>query len=139
MQAWLQGIGIALGITVGIWSIGKFLPGLIVKKLHAVFAWAKQSPWFKNIAKPKRAKLLFVLAEFLEDEIPEPGTGKEFYAALGNKIAGLSPILIGTGAKWAAALEKGGDAIDLALDNEIKLLAQGAQAGGMTYPSEPSK
>jgi len=120
MNAWISGIGIAVALSGGIWAIGKFIPGILVKKVHGLFAAAKVSPWWRDAAHPKRARLLLAVAEFLEDEIPEPGQGKALYEALGAKIAALMPLLIGTGPKWASALEKAGDAIDTELDSEIK-------------------
>lgn len=124
MSAWLSGLGVAAGVAVSFWALGRFLPPFLVKQIHGLFARAKASPWFRNPAKPKRARLLLALAEFLEDEIPEPGQGREFYAALGARVASLAPFLVGTGPKWADALEKAGDAIDLELDEEIKDLSK---------------
>ena len=120
-------IGI-FGITLAIRMIGGFLPGFIVKKVHSLFVAAKTCPWWKEPSKPMRAKWLLATALLLEDEIPEPGTGKPIYEALGGKIAALTPILTGTGSKWATALEKAGDAVNLELDEEIKELAAPADA-----------
>lgn len=116
------GVSIA-GIAI-IWLVGAFLPGIVVGKIHGIFAAAKTSAWWKDPAHPKRSRLLLAAAEFLEDEIPEPGTGSEVYAALGARIAALTPFLIGTGGKWAAALEKAGDAVNLELDAQVKDLGE---------------
>jgi len=124
MQTLITGIGVAVALSGGIWAIGFFLPGFIVKKLHGLFLAAKNSAWWHDAAHPKRAKWLLATAELLEDEIPEPGHGKALYEALGTKVAALTPLLIGTGSKWAAALEKAGDAVDLELDGEIKELSK---------------
>lgn len=117
-----SGVGIfALGLAIR--AIGGFLPGFVVKKVHSLFVAAKTSPWWKDAAHPKRAKWLQATAELLEDEIPEPGQGKAAYEALGGRIASMTPLLAGTGAKWAAAIEKACDAVNLELDKEIKELA----------------
>ncbi len=123
MNAWITGIGIMAALSSGIWVIGRFLPALIVKKVHGLFEAAKSSSWWREPAHPKRARLLLAAAEFLEDEIPEPGQGTALYANLGAQVATITPLLAGTGSKWAAALEKAGDAINLELDDEIKELA----------------
>lgn len=112
----------AVGLGLGIAGIGWFLPGFLVKKLHAGFEAAKSSPWWRDANHPKRAQWLLATAVLLEDEIPEPGKGRELYEAIGQRLAGLSPFLIGTGTKWANALEKVGDALDTALDDEIKTI-----------------
>lgn len=119
MHDWIVGIGTAAGLFVGLWAVGKYLPGIVVKKMRQGFEFMKNSPWMKNPAKPHRIKWLLATAEMLEEEIPEPGEGKEVYAVLGAKIAASLPILTGSAGKWADALQKGGDAINLELDQEI--------------------
>ena len=141
MHAWINGLLGVAALGAGIWAVGRFLPGVIIKKVHRAFAAAKACPWFRDAAHPKRAKWLLATAELLEDEIPEPGTGAALYAALGAKVAGLTPLLAGTGGKWAAALEKCGDAVDLELDGEIKELATptvGTPAGMVVPPAPPA-
>ena len=124
MSTWITGILSTIALSAGIsYVVGKFLPDFLTKKIHALFAAAKVSPWWHDAAHPKRAAWLLSTAQLLEEEIPEPGTGEAMYQALGAKIAGLTPLLINSGPKWAKALEKAGDAIDLKLDQEIKYLA----------------
>lgn len=123
MKGWLEAAAIVAAVGGAAWAMGKYLPGIIVKKLHAAFEAVRGCEWIRNPARPKRAAWLVATLVLLEDELPEPGAGKEFYAELGAGVAKLSPMLIGTGPKWAAALEKIGDAIDTELDDEIKELA----------------
>ena len=100
--------GGALFLSIAIYLMGVFLPGIVVGKIRSLFAGAKASPWWRDPAHPKRARWLLATAELLEDEIPEPGTGSAVYAAWGAKTAAIAPFLIGTAARWAAAYEKVG-------------------------------
>lgn len=115
--------GGALFLSVVIYLIGVFLPGVVVGWVHRFFAAAKASPWWRDPAHPKRARWLLATAELAEDEIPEPGTGSVVYAAWGAKTAALTPLLMGTAGRWSAAYEKVGDAVDLELDAQVKDLA----------------
>ena len=115
--------GGALLLSVVIYLAGIFLPGILVGWIHRLFAAAKASPWWRDPAHPKRARWLLATAELAEDEIPEPGTGGAIYAAWGAAVAALSPLLMGTAGRWAAAFEKVGDAVDLELDAQVKDLA----------------
>ena len=110
-------------LCVFILLMGVFLPGIVVGWVHRLFAAAKASAWWRDPAHPKRARWLLATAELLEDEIPEPGTGSAVYAAWGAKTAAIAPFLIGTAARWAAAYEKVGDAVDLEMNAQIKDLA----------------
>ena len=139
MQAWISGIGVAFGLTAGIWAIGKFFPAMIVKKVHGAFAAAKASLWWRDPSHPKRARLLLAAAEFLEDEIPEPGTGSAVYAAWGAAVAALTPLLMGTAARWAAAFEKVGDAVDLEMDSQVKDLGELPPLPATPGPVAPPK
>ena len=122
MKEWIAGAALVMGLGLGITALGYFLPGYIVGKIQKAFEWAKKAAWMRDPAHPHRLKLLRAATEFLEKEIPEPGEGKELYAALGADIAGSHVLLAGTGPKWASVLEKCGDAIDTELDAEIKEL-----------------
>lgn len=137
LHAWVAGIGSTVALAGGIWAVGKYLPGIIVTKVHGLFNAAKVSPWWRNPAHPKRARWLLATAELLEDEIPEPGQGKELYAQWGAATAALSPLLIGTAGKWAGAYEKCGDAVDTGLDVEIKTLAAELAAPCVPAPVVP--
>lgn len=123
LQGMLAGAAVLFGIGGVIWAIGAFLPGLLAKKFHAGFEEVRGSAWLKDQAHPKRLAWFVATLALLEEEIPEPGTGKAFYAPLGEWIAGLLPVLMGTGPKWAAALEKIGDKLDTELDEDLKALA----------------
>lgn len=120
---WATMGGGSLLLCLVIYLVGVFLPGIVAGKIHSLFAAAKASPWWRDPAHPKRARWLLATAELAEDEIPEPGTGKAVYEAWGAAVAALSPLLIGTAGRWAAAFEKVGDAVDLELDAQVKDLA----------------
>lgn len=144
-NGWMQGLAAAAAMTVILWAIGRVLPGLVVRKLREAFEWAKSSAWMR--AKPYRVRLLVALLQFLEEELPEPGAGREFYAALGEAVASLpvrwaatwppvlrgplrflAAVMAGSGPKWAALFEKVGDAADTELDAELLELAKAADA-----------
>jgi hypothetical protein len=114
----------SLFIFLFIYLVGVFLPGIVVGKIRSLFAAAKASPWWHDPAHPKRSRWLLATAELAEDEIPEPGTGGAVYAAWGAKTASIAPFLIGTAARWAAAYEKVGDAVDLELNAQVKDLGE---------------
>ena len=121
---WSSMGGGTLLLFLVIYLVGVFLPGIVVGKIRSLFAAAKVSPWWHDPMHPKRARWLLATAELAEDEIPEPGTGSAVYAAWGAKTASIAPFLIGTAARWAAAYEKIGDAVDLELDAQVKELAE---------------
>lgn len=123
-EIWAGVVGGA-AIAGGFWAIGKYGPGFLVGQLHDLFNEAKDSQWAR--AKPARAKLLLAFAELLEQEIPEPGEGQEFYDTLGAAVAGR--IGIGSATQWSKVLRQFGDAVDTELDAEIKLLATQEQPG----------
>jgi hypothetical protein len=142
---WLEALIVPLVVGGFFWVLMRYAPGMLVKWLHATFEWAKANEWMR--AKPHRVALLVAVIRFLEEEVPDPGTGKEFYADLGARMASLparlaavAPIwlkgplgilvvlMAGSGSKWSEALEKAGDAIDTELDDELKEL------GGSTQP-----
>ena len=133
--------GGALFLSVAIYLIGVFLPGILVGWVHRLFAAAKASAWWRDPAHPKRARWLLATAELLEDEIPVPGTGSAIYATWGAAVAALTPLLMGTAGQWATAFEKVGDAVDLELDAQVKDLAalppMPAPAGPVA-PPEPA-
>lgn len=131
-------------------------PGFLTARAQALYLLARESPWWRDPAHPHRARLLLALVELLEAEIPNPGEGKAFYARLGEALAGLparlsvkapaflkppllalAALMIGTGPKWAAVLEKTGDALDTQLDGELKELAA-AQVLPLRAPGEQS-
>lgn len=120
MQNWIIGVGIGLVISYG---AGKIIPGYIVKKVHTWFEAAKISPWWRNPEKPWRWDLLKAVFKFFEGELPDAGTGKEFYEKWGNRIVNFLsflPILKGTAGTWAKALEKAGDIFDTGLKEDIR-------------------
>ena len=144
---YLEALIASLVISGFFWALMRYVPGMLVKWLHAAYDWAKASPWM--LAKPHRAALLVAIIRFMAEEIPNPGTGKEFYADLGARMASLparaaavaplwlkGPIgvlvvlMAGSGGKWAEALEKAGDALDTELNEELKELSGGPQPQG---------
>ena len=112
-----------LGLGLVWWAVGQFLPGLIVRKFHLGYEAIKNSDWVRDRSKPYRAKWLLATAQMLEQEIPDPGAGKELYAKLGDWIAARSPALAGTGPKWADVLENVGNGLDTDLAGDIKEIA----------------
>ena len=147
MKDWLHGLLLLAAGAAFFWALCRYLPGLAVRKVHDLFVLIRGSAWMR--AKPHRARLLLALIQLLEEEIPEPGTGREFYAGLGEAIAKLpatassrAPVLLkapllalgvmltGSGPKWADVLEKVGDAVDTELDEEIKSLASADATDG---------
>ena len=134
--------GGALFLSVVIYLIGVFLPGIVVGWTHRLFAAAKASAWWRDPAHPKRSRWLLATAELLADEIPAPGTGSAVYAVWGAKTAAIAPFLIGTAARWAAAYEKVGDAVDLEMDAQVKDLGElpplPATPGPVAPPEPPA-
>lgn len=120
IQTVAAGVVGAVAITGSFWAAGKFGPGLVVKKLDALFHAAKDSAWIRDPAKPHRARLLLAAAEFLEEEIPDKGEGQEVYDALGAEISGY--VHFGSPAQWAKVTRQFGDAVDTELDEDIKEL-----------------
>lgn len=113
----------AIALGLGIRAIGWFAPKIVANKIHELFTSIKDSAWVRDKAHPKRAEWLVATAKLLEEEIPNPGDGKQIYLDIGNALAGSMLILKGTGDKWADALEKIGDAVDLELDADVIELA----------------
>lgn len=129
-QAYAVGLGMTVGGPVGLmvafFLAGRMVPGLIVKKLSRVFEEAKTSPWWRDPAKPHRAKFLYAAAVFLEAEVPNPGEGQEVYDTFGvwaNSHARMGGVPLGSAEQWSTLARKGGDAIDLELDARIVELA----------------
>lgn len=120
-----------------IYLVGVFLPGIVVGKIRSLFAAAKASPWWRDSAHPKRSRWLLATAELLADELPAPGTGSAVYAVWGTKTASIAPFLIGTAARWAAAYEKVGDAVDLEMDAQVKDLGELPPLPATPGPVEP--
>ncbi len=115
-----------MAMLAGFWALGKFGPGLLTNKLHEGFEAVKNSGWVRDPAHPKRAKALVSLVELLEDEVPEPGEGKELYDAIGAGIAGYCRV--GSAAQWSKVSQQFGDSINLELDEEIKEMGAPPQA-----------
>lgn len=120
------GLGAPVAIGLAFAAAGRILPGFIAGKIGALLDAAKNEPWFRDPAHPKRAKALLTVFELIEDEVPDPGQGEEVYKAFGEwassraKVAGVS---VGTASQWADLARKGGDAIDTKLDAELLDLA----------------
>lgn len=123
-----QHLGIVgtIGVAVAFMAAGQLLPGLVVRHVHEWFEDAKDNPWMRDPAHPKRAKLLVAVAEFLEDAIPDRNSPEHdaLYTRFGKWMEGRSILLMGTGPKWAALAEKVGDALDTDLPEEIIALAK---------------
>lgn len=120
------GLGGPVAIVVAFLIAGRTVPGLVVGKLSRVFDEAKSSPWWRDAAKPHRAKFLYAAAVFLEAEVPNLGQGQEIYDAFGtwaNSHARIGAFPMGSAAQWSALAQKGGDAIDLQLNAEVIALA----------------
>ncbi len=120
------GLGGPLALVVAFLVAGRTVPGLVVGKLRRAFEEAKNSPWWRDAAKPHRAKFLYAAAVFLEAEVPDAGQGQEVYDAFGvwaNAHARIGGFPLGSAAQWSALARKGGDAIDLQLDEEVIALA----------------
>lgn len=124
MQNWLMGVGLIAVSGAGFWALGKYGPGYLASKVHILFVKVKDSEWARNPLKPKRACWLLATVDMLEDELPEPGTGAEFYKVLGADVAEHFPPPLNNEAKWASTLEKFGDASNLELDAEIVEIAK---------------
>jgi hypothetical protein len=122
-------------LTVGVPAIGfglamLMLPDYVAGKIEDGISAIKKSPWFRDPAHPKRAKWARMTLELIEDEVPEPGTGKAFYDALGAKVASLHRLLPGSTEKWARLLEKVGDKADTTMDEELLRLAADSKKDG---------
>lgn len=126
IQAISAGLVGAVAVTGGLWALGKYGPGLVVRRIRDGLDNVKASAWVRDPARPKRAKALLAVLELLEDEIPEPGQGQEVYDSLGIEISAYTRVgllQIGSAAQWAKVLRQFGDAVDTELDDEIKQLA----------------
>lgn len=121
VKSWLAATAAAAGAGAALWAVGKYLPGLVAKKLHAAFDAAKSSGWFKDPKHPTRARWLLATAAMLEEEIPNPGDGEAVY--LGFGIWAARHLKLGKPEAWAKAARLVGDAVDLELGEEIKELA----------------
>ena len=54
--------GGALFLSIAIYLMGVFLPGIVVGKIRSLFAGAKASPWWRDPAHPKRDQAHHTLA-----------------------------------------------------------------------------
>ena len=120
-QELVGGMAGGCAVSAAFWIVGYFVPGMVVKRVHSLFEDLRGSTWIRDPSRPKRIKWLAATIELLEDEIPEPGQGRDLYDGLGNFVSRHIPV--GSSQKWADALQKIGDAIDTELDHDIKDMA----------------
>lgn len=122
MKEMLVGMFLAGGLTTLFWALGKFLPGLIVPKLHALFEQLRSSRWMRDPSRPKRLAWLKATLELIEEELPEPGASPAFYDPAGAYIASALRGLGGSPKQWSTILAKLGDAFDTELDADLKAM-----------------
>lgn len=118
IRAWIEGGLVVAGLGLGYRAILWFAPGFLAKKIHEAIKAIKISSWLRNSNHPKRRKAFVALMEWLEDEIPEPGQGRSFYAYHAEQVA--SWLRFGSPPAWAKALEAFGDKLDTQLDADLK-------------------
>lgn len=128
-------------LLLGLKALVHWGPRLAVPFLHNVLEAARLSAWLNEPAHPKRRALFRAALEWADEELPDPGAGREVYAALGEwlvrlpltlsalapaplkpPLLALAALFAGSSKSWAAAAAAFGDAADLEVKAELKAL-----------------